>query len=382
MAKSMKQLMQFAVDNDASDIHISVGRPSSFRIHGHMKALKGPPLEPADTLGLFKEIAPEKNIKELQEVGSTDFGHHHSDEARFRVAVLKSKGNVGIVLRQIPNRLLTFEQIGLPESVKKLLSRPRGLVLVTGPTGSGKTTTLATMIDYINQMFDHHIITIEDPIEYYHPHKKSVVTQREVHNDLPSFAEGLRRALRQDPDVILVGEMRDLETIEAGITAAETGHLVFGTLHTTGATRTMDRMIDSFPANQQAQIRSQLAVSLVGVISQALCPKVGGGRCAAFEIMYGSSAVENLIREGKTYQLASTIQTSKNEGMILLDDYLWELWKSQKITREEMYLKAQDVKYVNEKFKDLHAKGGRGWDDGTDYGDGHAVAPGAAGKKR
>ncbi|MCK6439716.1 MAG: type IV pilus twitching motility protein PilT [Planctomycetes bacterium] len=375
MGMNMRQLMDFAILNDASDIHISVGRPPSFRISGSMKATKPPALTPADTMALVKEIAPEKNLKELQEVGSTDFGFHHSDKARFRVAAFKAKGSMGIVLRQIPNRLLTFEQIGLPESVKAMLERPRGLCLVTGPTGSGKTTTLATMIDFINQNFDHHIITIEDPIEYYHPHKKSVVTQREVHNDVPGFLEGLRRALRQDPDVILVGEMRDPETIGAAISAAETGHLVFGTLHTTGATRTMDRIIDSFPTNQQAQVRSQLAVSLIGVISQALCPKVGGGRVAAFEILYGTSAVENLIREGKTYQLSSVIQTSKNEGMILLDDYLWEIWGQQKITRQEMFRKSQDIKYLKEKVRENRSKGLRGWDDNVDYGDGMGGDP-------
>ncbi|MCL4731213.1 MAG: PilT/PilU family type 4a pilus ATPase, partial [Planctomycetes bacterium] len=241
MAVTMAQLMDFVVAQGASDLHLAVGRKPTIRKGGHLKDVNAPELTPADTIRLAKEIAPEKNIKELQEAGSTDFGYAFGEKARFRVAVFKQKNVVGMVLRQIPSKLLTFDQIGLPENVKRILDRPRGLILVTGPTGSGKTTTLATMIDYINQNEDSHIITIEDPIEYYHSHKKSIVTQRELHNDVPTFSEGLRRALRQDPDVILVGEMRDLETIGAAITAAETGHLVFGTLHTTGATRTVDR---------------------------------------------------------------------------------------------------------------------------------------------
>jgi twitching motility protein PilT len=268
-----------------------------------------------------------------------------------------------MVLRQIPNKLLSFDQIGLPETVKRLLDRPRGLILVTGPTGSGKTTTLATMIDYINTNNDCHIITVEDPIEYYHSHKKSIVTQRELHNDVPSFSEGLRRALRQDPDVILVGEMRDLETIGSAITAAETGHLVFGTLHTTGATRTVDRIVDAFPTNQQEQVRAQLAVSIISIISQAIMPKVGGGLIAAFEIMVSTSAVENLIREAKTYQLNSVIQTGKKEGMILLDDYLWDLYMSQKITRLEMFRKSSNIKDVREKFDKWKQGKGKLWDE-------------------
>ncbi len=363
MALTIKQLMHFAVDNKASDIHISVGRPPTFRLSNGLKSLKGEALTPSDSIQMFKEIAPEGNIKELQEVGSTDWGYAFGDICRFRCAAFKQKGVVGMVLRQIPNELMSFEQLGLPEGIKALLDRPRGLVLVTGPTGSGKTTTLATCIDYMNAHYDHHIITIEDPIEFYHPHKKSILTQRELGGDCPSFSEGLRRALRQDPDVILVGEMRDLETISAAISAAETGHLVFGTLHTTGATRTMDRIIDAFPTDQQEQVRSQLAVSIVGIISQVLLEKVGGGRVAAFEILYGTSAVENLIREGKTYQLGSVIQTSKHLGMTLLDDSLWDLWQDQKITQKQMLQKSNDIKYVQERLKDFKAKGGIAWDE-------------------
>lgn len=367
MSVSIKKLMQFAVDNKASDIHISVGRPATFRINGGLKPLKTPPLTPADSISIFKEIAPEKNVKELQDVGSTDFAYAYEDKCRFRCAALKSKGVVGVVLRLIPSELLSFEQIGLPEAFRQVLDRPRGLVLVTGPTGSGKTTTLATCLDYLNTNFDHHIVTVEDPIEFYHPHRKSIVTQREVGSDVPTFAEGLRRALRQDPDVVLVGEMRDLVTIQAAITAAETGHLVLGTLHTTGATRTIDRIIDAFPTDQQSQVRSQLAVSLVGVVSQLLLPKVGGGRVAAFEILLGTSAVENLIREGKTYQLSSVMQTSRNLGMATLDDYLWDLWLAQKITRIDMIRKCQDTKDINNRLRDLRDRGSRGWDDHINY---------------
>ncbi|MCB9893104.1 MAG: type IV pilus twitching motility protein PilT [Planctomycetes bacterium] len=363
MSVTLNQLMDFMVAQGASDLHCAVGRKPVIRKSGHLKDVNAPELTAADTIRLVKEIAPEKCMKELQEVGSTDWGHAFGDKARFRCAAFKQKNQVGLVMRQIPNRLLTFEQIGLPENTKRLLDRPRGLILVTGPTGSGKTTTLATMIDWINTNIDHHIITVEDPIEYYHNHKKSIVTQRELGNDVPSFAEGLRRALRQDPDVILVGEMRDLETIGAAITAAETGHLVFGTLHTTGATRTVDRIIDAFPTNQQEQVRAQLAVSMIACISQAIMPKVGGGLIAAFEIMVSTSAVENLIREAKTYQLNSVIQTGKKEGMVLLDDYLWDLWQAQKITRLDMFRKASNVKEMREKYDAFRRGKGKLWDD-------------------
>ena len=244
---------------------------------------------------------------------------------------MRQRGRHSAVLRLIPDRLLSFEQIGLPEAAQELLRRPRGLVLVTGPTGSGKTTTLASMIDWINTNQERHIITIEDPIEYYHAHKKGLVTQREVGTDVPDFPEAMRRVLRQDPDVILLGEMRDLETISAAITAAETGHLVFGTLHTTGSARTVNRMIDAFPANQQEQIRAQLSVSLVAVISQVLMPRQGGGRVAGFELMLNNPAIGNLIRKNETNKIQSTIQTSRRTGMVTLDDYLLDLVKQGRI---------------------------------------------------
>jgi len=256
------------------------------------------------------------------------------------------------VLRLIPSEILTFDQIGLPAHVKDLITRPRGLILVTGPTGSGKSTTLATMIDFLNTEEEMHIITIEDPIEYYHNHKKSIVNQRELHVDVPSFEEGLRRALREDPDVILVGEMRDLATISAAISAAETGHLVFGTLHTTGASRTVDRIIDVFPTNQQEMVRTQLAGNLISVISQALVPKKEKGRVAAFEIMIMNAAISNLIRENKSFRIDSTIQTSANQGMILLDDWLFRLYKAGTIDFAQMMGYCKDQAFLQRKVQD------------------------------
>jgi len=334
------KLLQAAVKQGVSDIHITVGQPPVFRLDGRMRKLETKVLTPDDTVGLMKSITPDRCQQELQEVGGSDFGFAFGDLSRFRVSVFKQRGNIGMVLRQIPNRVLTFEQLGLPAKVKELCLRPRGLFLVTGPTGSGKSTTLASMIDFINETVDHHIITIEDPIEFYHPHKKSTVNQREVGNDVPNFAEAIRRALRQDPDVILVGEMRDLETIEAAITAAETGHVVFGTLHTTGAQGTVNRIIDVFPTNQQDQIRTQLSTSIIGIISQALLPKIGGGRVAAYEFLVVNSGIANLIRENKTFRITSAIQTGAKYGMQLLDDALFHLWREEKVMLEDVLSKA------------------------------------------
>jgi twitching motility protein PilT len=250
---------------------------------------------------------------------------------------------VGLALRLLPNRIMTFEQLGLPDQVRDLLHRPRGLLLVTGPTGSGKTTTLATMLDYLNQNFDHHIVTIEDPIEYYHESQKSIITQREIGSDVATFPEAMRRVLRMDPDVILLGEMRDQETISTAITAAETGHLVLATLHTTGSARTVDRVIDQFPPDQQEQIRVQLSVSIIAVLSQVLMPRVDiAGRIAAFEIMIMNSAIENHIRKSESYKITSAIQTNRTRGMILLDDYLLQVYKDGKISKDELLLKAQN----------------------------------------
>ena len=273
----------------------------------------------------MKQITPERNQQELQEVGGTDFGFAFGDQARFRVSIFKQRGNVGMVLRQIPNKFMSRRAVRPARPCAELITRPRGLFLVTGPTGSGKTTRLASMINYINENVDHHIITIEDPIEYYHQHKKSTINQREVGVDVPSFSEALRRALRQDPDVILVGEMRDLETIEAAITAAETGHVVFGTLHTTGAEGTVNRIIDVFPTNQQEQIRTQLVHVDHRHPVPALFRKIGGGRVAAYEMLVVTPAIANLIRENKTFRINSSIQTGRKYGMQLLDDCLFTL---------------------------------------------------------
>src|SRR5881394_1892585 len=290
------RLLETTVRRKASDLHLAVGKPPTLRLHGHLRELQTKVLDAEDTVALMKSITPGRIQQEYEETGSGDFGFAYGEEARFRVAIFKQKGSASLVLRRIPNTILTFEQIDLPEMARQICRRPRGIFLVTGPTGSGKTTTLATMIDYINSNFDKNIITMEDPLEYYHPHKKSILVQREVGVDVPSFPEGLRRALRQDPDVMLVGEMRDLATISAAITAAETGHLVFGTLHTSGAASTINRIIDAFPTDQQEQVQMQLANNLIAVLSQTMCPQIDQKkRLATYEFMYCTPAIQNLI---------------------------------------------------------------------------------------
>src|SRR6476619_541048 len=330
------RLLETTVRRNASDLHLAVGRPPTLRLHGHLRELQTKVLEPEDTTALMKSITPDRIQQEYEETGSGDFGFAYGDQARFRVAIFKQKGFCSLVLRKIPNKILTFEQIGLPKMAEQICRRPRGIFLVTGPTGSGKTTTLATMINYINENFERHIITMEDPIEYYHKHKKSIVVQREVGVDVPNFSEALRRALRQDPDVMLVGEMRDLDTIQSAITAAETGHLVFGTLHTSAAASTISRIIDAFPPDQQEQVRVQLAGNLIAVLSQALCPRVDtDGMLAAYEFMYVTPGIQNLIRENKSFRIDSEIQTGKRYGMQLLDDNLWMNFQAGKISAEE-----------------------------------------------
>ncbi|MCX5646782.1 MAG: type IV pilus twitching motility protein PilT [Phycisphaerae bacterium] len=347
---NMDRLLQACVSQGASDIHISVGRPPTLRLDGHLRALETKVIEPDDSAALMKSITPDRCQQELQEEGGTDYGFAFGEAARFRVSVFKQKGCFSMVLRQIPSKLLTFDEIGLPKICAALCRRPRGLFLVTGPTGSGKTTTLATMINYINENFDRHIVTVEDPIEYYHPHKKSIINQREVGVDVPSFAEALRRVLRMDPDVILVGELRDLETMSNAIRAAETGHLVFSTVHTTSAAGTVNRIIDVFPVDQQEQIRTQLAGNLIAVLSQELCPlATGRGRCAAYEFMVVTPAIANLIRESKTYRIDSSIQTGKKLGMQLLDEHLWMLYDTGKITLEEMLEKGRQPGALQQK---------------------------------
>jgi twitching motility protein PilT len=334
------KLLQACVKQGASDIHITVGQPPVFRLHGRLRKLETKVLDADDTVALMKSIAPERCQRELQERGSADFGFAFGDQARFRVSIFKQRGNIAMVLRQIPNDMLTPAQLGLPDVVSRLVLRPRGLFLVTGPTGSGKSTTLASLVNFINESVDHHIITIEDPIEFYHYHKKSTVNQREVGVDVPSFSEAIRRALRQDPDVILVGEMRDLETIEAAITAAETGHIVFGTLHTNSAQGTVNRIIDAFPGNLQDQIRTQLSTSIIGIVAQTLLPRIGGGRIAAYEILVVTPAIANLIRENKTFRINSAIQTGAKHGMQLMDDCLFNLWQDEKVTMEDALSRA------------------------------------------
>jgi twitching motility protein PilT len=357
MSYQMSDLLQMMVAEGAADLHIRVGTPPVIRLHGVLHRVEGPSLRPEDTEELMRSITSEDHIQHVRERGGADFGFAFGELARFRVSIFKEKGNFGCVLRQIPTKLLTFEQIGLPPSVKELLYKPRGLVLVTGPTGSGKTTTLASMINIINEERDDaHLITIEDPIEYYHKHKKGLITQREVNVDVPNFAEALRRALRQDPDVIMVGELRDLETMEAAITAAETGHLVFGTLHTTGAAKTIDRIVNAFPTNQQEQIRIQLSTVLQAVISQLLLPRSDKpGRVAIFEIMINTPSISALIRDNKTFRINSDIQTGAKYGMMTLDSFLLEKYNLGLISQTEVITKSQDPTSILAKLQEMEA---------------------------
>ncbi len=350
MSYEMNDLLELMVDQGASDLHLQVNQPPTLRLSGGMVPIDGPALTPADTEKLMLSITPDNHQQNVKLNGGSDFGFAYLEKARLRVSVLKSKGNYGMVLRQIPNKMFSLREIGLPDKVRELLYRPRGLILVTGPTGSGKSTTLASMINYINETRDGHIITIEDPIEYYHPHKHCIVTQREIGVDVPSFSEAIRRALRQDPDIILVGEMRDLETIEAAISAAETGHLVFGTLHTNGAAKTIDRIVDAFPANMKDMIRTQLASSIVAVISQVLCKKIGGGRIAGYEIMVNTTSIASLIRENKTFRISSDIQTGAALGMITMDSHLMSLVNRELVAPDEALDKAQDPIVMKEKL--------------------------------
>lgn len=362
------RLLDACIKMGGSDLHLVVGRQPVLRISGRLRSLDTKVLEPDDTTSLMKSITPERNQQELQEMGSTDYGFAFGDAGRFRTAVFKQRGHVSMVLRLIPSALLSFDQIGLPKLCAALCRRPRGLFLVTGPTGSGKTTTLASMINYINENIDRHIITVEEPIEYYHQHKKSIVNQREVGLDVTSFAESLKRALRQDPDVILVGELRDLETMEAAISAAETGHLVFGTLHTTGCQGTINRIIDAFPVTQQEMIRVQLSTNLIAVLSQTLCPKTGGGRVAAYEFMVVTPAISNLIRENKVYRIESSIQIGRKLGMQLLDDHLWDLYDQDLITLDEVLDKARNPGEMLKKAEERAGKKLKGKRLDEDYG--------------
>ncbi len=354
---TMKDLLQATIDEGGSDLHIRAYMPPKLRVHGELLPLADDPLSEEESYALCREISTEEQMEEVEKNGGSDFALAHPDGTRFRVSIFKERKRYGAVLRQIPNTLLSMEQLGLPPVVKELLYKPRGLILVTGPTGSGKSTTLASMLDVINTDRSVHIITIEDPIEFYHTSKKSLVTQREVGEDVPSFAEAIRRALRQDPDVILVGEMRDLETIAAAITAAETGHLVFGTLHTTGAAETVDRIVDAFPTNQQEQVRTQLAAGLQAVISQILLPKLDEngevhGRVAAFEIMTSTDAIKSRIRDNKTNMIKSDLQTGAKFGMMTLDACLMNHYRNGLISYEDLITKSQDPDHVVQKLKE------------------------------
>jgi twitching motility protein PilT len=334
------ELLTFSVKNGASDLHLSAGLPPMIRVDGDMRKVNVPALDHKTVHGLVYDIMNDKQRKDYEEFLETDFSFEIPDLARFRVNAFNQNRGAGAVFRTIPSEILGLDELGTPAIFKEIADTPRGLVLVTGPTGSGKSTTLAAMIDYINAKSYAHILTIEDPIEFVHETKKCLINQREVHKDTLGFNEALRSALREDPDIILVGEMRDLETIRLALTAAETGHLVFGTLHTTSAAKTIDRVIDVFPAAEKTMVRSMLSESLRSVIAQTLLKKVGGGRVAAWEIMIGTPAIRNLIREDKVAQMYSAIQTGNAAGMITLDQYLLDILSKGLITKQDARVKA------------------------------------------
>src|SRR5258705_6286201 len=334
------KLLRALVASSSSDLHLRVGEPPMFRTHGEIARQGGPALSVQELELLVLSIMPERNRGEWKETGDTDFAYEIAGVARYRVNAARDRKGPVAVFRVIPAKVVTVEEMGLSDDVQRLCHLTKGLVLVTGPTGSGKSTTLCALIDLVNRSRSDHIITIEDPIEFVHENKKCLITQRQVHVHTESFKTALRAALREDPDIVLVGEMRDLETIAIAIETAETRHLVFGTLHTTTASSTVDRMIDQFPADRQSQIRVMLSESLKGVISQTLCKKVGGGRVAAREILLTTPAIANLIREGKTFQIPSIIQTSKKLGMLTLNDALLELVEKKLVEPDEAYLKS------------------------------------------
>ena len=336
---------KFMMEQKASDLHLSTGNQPMLRIHGDLVRIDSPPLESDDLKALVYEIAPETKIKVFEETGDVDFGYEYPGFARYRANFLNQKNGIAAVFRLIPSKVLTMEDLGLPPVLKRFANLKKGLVLVTGPTGSGKSTTLAAMIDYANLHRKDHIITVEDPIEFVHRSQQSLVNQREVGIHTRSFASALRGALREDPDIILVGEMRDLETIELALTAAATGHLVFGTLHTSNAPKTIDRIIDVFPTNQQNQVRAGLSESLKGVVAQNLFKRVDmAGRCAALEILVCDAPIANLIREGKTHQIAGMMQVGKKKGNQPLDDAIMDHLRCARISPEEAYEKSNDKK--------------------------------------
>lgn len=348
---TIQELLAEARQRGASDVHLSVGIPPKCRIHGILEEMNGERLMPEDTEKLIQPMLTQRTAETLMDKGEVDFSYSAPDLGRFRVNIFKQRGTYAAVLRLINTEIPTPEQLGLPRSILGLTEKRRGLVLVTGPTGSGKSTSLASLMDIINENHSQHCITLEDPIEYVHNHKRCIINQREVGLDTEGFGNALRAALREDPDVILVGEMRDLETIQIALEAAETGHLVFSTLHTIGAAPTIDRVIDVFPPHQQQQVRIQLAGVLEAVISQQLMPTIGGrGRTAAFEVMLATPAIKNLIREAKSHQIPSIIQTSKKQGMILMDDSIYDLYLKRKISIETALSYAQDPQMLEKKL--------------------------------
>ena len=351
MAYQIDELLKQARGIGASDLHVTTGIPPKCRLNGELIEIAHDIVTPADSKALVEQMIPGRLVDRFNEDGEVDFSYAIRGVGRYRVNIFKQRGTMAFVIRLVNTEIPSPNTLGLPDSVLALTRKKRGLVLVTGPTGSGKSTTLASLINEINQNDNAHIITLEDPIEYLHKHVNSIVNQREVGIDTQSYAGALRAALREDPDIILVGEMRDLDTIATAITAAETGHLVFSTLHTIGAVPTIDRIIDVFPTHQQAQIRLQIATLLEAVISQQLIPTLDyKGRVAAFELMYSNSAIRNLIREGKSHQIPSIIQTSKADGMIMMDDALIDLCLRRRITKENALSFAQDINYVNRRL--------------------------------
>ena len=336
------ELLAFGVEQGASDCHLSAGEPPMIRIHGDLKKLDHPAMSREEVHALIYDIMGDAQRKTFEETHECDFSFEMGSIARFRVNVFLQRKGEGAVFRTIPTKIQTLDELGMPPILRQLCDKEKGLILVTGPTGSGKSTTLAAMVDDLNNTYEGHILTIEDPVEFVHQSKKCLVNQRELGPHTHSFANALRAALREDPDVILVGEMRDLETIQLALTAAETGHIVFGTLHTSSAPKTVDRIIDVFPPSQQSQIRAQFAESIEAVITQTLLKKKGGGRTAALEIMTGTTAVRNLIREGKIHQIPGTMQVSQKDGMQTMDMALVNLINRGIITREEAQSKSMN----------------------------------------